>query len=113
MRLLGLLIAYHAAVAALRRSRSLADGMVLRHARRALARFYGVDVPDPAFVRRLASGMSPTVARRLSGELTHDEAAAVPSPDERAASILARWGDTLRMLAATEGAVYSAPMGDA
>jgi hypothetical protein len=109
VRLLGLLIAYHAAVAALRRSRSLADGMVLRHARRELARHYGVDVPDPAFVRRLAAGMPSTVARRLSGELTHDEAASIPSPEERAASICERWGDTLRMLAATEGAVYSAP----
>lgn len=109
MRLLGLVIAYHAAVAALRRSRSLADGMVLRHARRELARYYGVDVPDPAFVRRLAAGMPSTVARRLSGELTHDEAAAAPSPSERAASICERWSDTLRMLAATEGDAYSAP----
>lgn len=113
MRLLGLVIAYHAAVAALRRSRSLADGMVLRHARRELARYYGVDVPDPAFVRRLAAGMPSTVARRLSGELTCAEAASIPSPDERTANICERWSDTLRLLAATDGAVYSAPVGDA
>lgn len=85
MRLLGLIIAYHAAVAALRRTRSIADGMALRHARRELARFYGV---EPMHLAR-------------------------PPQPARAASICERWSDTLRMLQASEGRVYSAPMGDA
>lgn len=85
MKLLGLIIA---AVAARRwyiaRGRLLADALVYSRHFAALA--------------------------KAASELRTDPR---PTADERLTAIGERWAETLRMLAASEGAAYSAPRGDA